>query len=58
MTITFCEQLALLLFTSVAVQVTEFVPTGKLLGALLVTLPTPQLSLTPGVPSAIPVAQH
>ena len=43
---------------SVTVQITEFVPTGKLLGALLVTLATPQLSETIGVPNATPLAEH
>src|SRR5437016_5250069 len=56
MTITCCVQVALLLCTSVAVQITKFVPPGKLAGALLVTLATAQLSEVAGLPSATPLA--
>ncbi len=37
-------------FTSVTVQVTVVVPTGKVAGALFVVLCTPQLSPVVGVP--------
>ena len=41
---------------STTVQVTEFVPTGKLAGALLVTLAMPQLSDVTGLPRGTLVA--
>src|ERR1043166_1438706 len=56
--ITVCWQLLLLPWTSTTVQVTVLVPTGKLAGALLVTLATPQLSAVAGVPSTTPLALH
>src|SRR6185369_3381270 len=54
-TTTSCWQLAEFPPTSVAVQVTIFVPSGKLAGALLVTV-TAQLSVVMGTPSATLVA--
>src|ERR1043166_4852697 len=56
--ITVCWQLLLLPWTSTTVQVTVLVPTGKLAGALLVTLATPQLSAVAGVPRVTPAALH
>src|SRR5437016_1300888 len=56
-TITSCEQFVVLPCTSVTVQTTSFVPGGKLVGALLVTLATPQLSPVTGVPNSMPLAQ-
>src|SRR6185369_5565756 len=47
-TTTNCWQVAVLPLVSVAVQVTVFVPKGKLAGALLVTLASAQLSLATG----------
>jgi hypothetical protein len=41
---------------STTVQITEFVPTGRLAGALFVTLATPQLSAVTGVPRVTLVA--
>src|SRR6266436_1579375 len=55
-TTTVCWQVLLLPCTSTTVQVTVLVPTGKVAGALLVTLATPQLSDVLGVPSATPLA--
>src|SRR5260370_6116275 len=55
-TITSCEQGAVLLLPSVTVQITVLVPTGKNGGALLVTVTTLQLSATVGVPSPTLVA--
>src|SRR5437660_1142769 len=43
---------------SATVQVTVVVPTGKLAGASLVTVATPQLSPVTGVPSLTPLAAH
>src|SRR5258706_456801 len=56
-TVTDCWQVAVLPLLSVAVQVTSVVPTGKLAGALLVTV-TPQLSATTGAPRFTPEATH
>src|SRR5262245_13393420 len=50
--------MAVLPFASRTVQVTELVPTGKLAGALLVTLTTPQLSLVAGACRFTLVAAH
>src|SRR3989475_4892391 len=58
LTITVCGQVTLLPELSVTVQITEFVPTGKSAGALLVTVTGPQLSDTVGVPSVTLVAPH
>src|SRR6185369_14750879 len=55
-TTTNCWQVAVLPLVSVAVQVTVFVPKGKLAGALLVTLATAQLSLVTGAPRTTLVA--
>jgi hypothetical protein len=55
-TTTNCWQVAVFPLVSDTVQVTTFVPAGKLLGALLVTLATPQLSAVTGVPRATLVA--
>src|SRR5260370_3198839 len=57
-TITSCGQVAVLRCESVAVQITVLVPTGKIAGALLVTVTAPQLSETVGVPSVTLVAPH
>src|SRR6185503_15370285 len=57
-TMTVWTQVAVLPLTSRTVQVTKLVPTGKLAGALLVMLATPQLSLTVGVPRLTFVAAH
>src|SRR5437660_893424 len=43
---------------SVTVQCTVVMPTGKLAGASLLTLATPQLSLVPGTPRFSPVMLH
>src|SRR5437867_1044491 len=56
-TTTCCVQVELLPLASEAVQTTKFVPTGKLLGALLPTN-APQLSLAAAVPNTTPVALH
>ena len=58
LTMTRCEQVAVLPLRSVAVQVTRLVPTGNCAGALLVTLDTPQLSAAPGPLRLTPVARH
>ena len=50
-TVTNCVAVVVLLLLSVTVHVTVVVPIGKALGALLVTLFTPQLSPVIGVPS-------
>src|SRR5438128_12245849 len=55
MTVTVCAQLLVLPWTSVAVQCTVVMPTGKVAGASLLTLATPQLSLVPGTPRFSPV---
>src|ERR1041385_5949575 len=57
-TITVCAQLLLLPWTSTTVQVTRLVPTGNVVGALLMTVATPQLSEVAGTPSATPLAKH
>src|SRR5258708_11428962 len=57
-TITSCGQVAVLPCESVAVQITVFVPTGNIAGALLVTVTAPQLSETVGVLKATLVAPH
>jgi hypothetical protein len=49
-TVTFCVQEAVLPFTSVLVIVKIVTPIGKLVGALLIVLNTPQLSVTVGFP--------
>src|SRR5439155_911876 len=49
---------ALLPWLSVTIQITVFVPTGKIEGALLVTVTVPQLSPTVGVPRVTLVAPH
>src|SRR2546425_254741 len=56
--ITVCGQVLLLPWTSTTVQVTALVPTGKLAGALLVTVATAQLSAVAGAPSTTPLALH
>jgi hypothetical protein len=43
---------------SVAVQITVVFPKGNAVGALLLTLATPQLSAVVGVPKLTPVAVH
>jgi hypothetical protein len=53
-----CWQLFVLPCTSVTAHVTVLVPTGKLAGALLVTLATPQLSETVGAPRLTLDAEH
>ena len=55
-TMTRCTQLLLLPAVSVAVQVTKFVPSEKVTGALLVSKATAQLSLVDGVPRVTFVA--
>src|SRR5205809_797234 len=57
-TVTVCWQLLLLPFTSVAIQVTTVVPTGKSAGALLTTLAMPQLSAATGEPKFTLLATH
>src|SRR5713101_7051483 len=57
-TITSCGQVAVLPCESVAVQITVFVPTGNIAGALLFTVTVPQLSETVGVLSVTLVAPH
>src|SRR6266481_1905281 len=57
-TITSCGQVAVLPCESVAVQMTVLVPTGNIVGALLVTVTAPQLSETVGAPSVTFVAPH
>ncbi len=58
MTTTVCVQVLELPPRSTTVHVTMLVPTAKDDGALLVTLPTPQLSDVTGVPSATLAALH
>ena len=55
-TITNCEQLAVLPASSVTVQMTKVFPKGNTPGALFVTVATWQLSLTIGVPNNTPTA--
>ena len=43
---------------SVAVHVTKLVPTANCVGALLVTVTAPQLSLAVGLPKTTPVAKQ
>src|SRR5712671_1914696 len=57
-TTTSCWQVAVFPLASTTVQVTRFVPAGKLAGALFVTLATPQLSAVVGVPRVTLVAPH
>src|SRR5207247_508344 len=57
-TITVCTQFAVLPLASRTVHVTRFVPTGKLCGALFVTVVGPQLSPVTGVPRFTFVAAH
>src|SRR6266478_1323082 len=57
-TITSCGQVAVLPWESAAVQITVFVPTGNIAGALLVTGTAPQLSEAGGVSSVALVAPH
>jgi hypothetical protein len=58
LTVTFCEQVAVLPLASVAVHITVVVPTGNELGALLVIFTGVQLllSLAVALPSETPVA--
>src|SRR6185369_13560385 len=55
-TTTCCWQDAVFPLVSLTVQVTTFVPAEKLTGALLLMLPTAQLSLVTGTPKATFVA--
>src|SRR5215468_9407212 len=55
---TSCGQVAVLPCVSVAVQMTMLVPTGKMAGALLVTVTGPQLSATVGELRVTLVAPH
>src|SRR5258708_31285212 len=58
-TMTSCWQVATFPTLSTAVQVTTLVPDGKVFGALLVRIATPeQLSEVTGVPNATFVAEH
>ena len=57
-TVTVCVQLAVLPDVSVTAQTTELVPRGKLVGALLATLATVQLSEVIGLPKTTPLAEH
>src|SRR6266403_6268196 len=57
-TITVCGQVAELPCASRTVQMTVLVPTGKIAGALLVTVTAPQLSATVGVLRVTLVAPH
>src|SRR5258708_2794606 len=57
-TITSCGQVVVLPCESVAVQITVFVPTGNIAGALLVTVTAPQVSETVGGLSATLGAPH
>src|SRR4051794_2922651 len=57
-TSTNCWQVLVLPLTSMAFQVTRLRPTGYWLGASLVTLRMPQLSLTVGAVSTTLVAKH
>ena len=57
-TITSCTQFAVLLLPSHAVHTTTFVPTGKVVGALFVTVTVPQLSAVTGRPKFTFVAAH
>jgi hypothetical protein len=55
-TVTVCVAVAVLPAASVTVQVTVVFPIGNVVGALLTTLATEQLSAVIGVPSVTPVA--
>ena len=57
-TITSCAHVAVLPLLSRTVQITVLVPTGKLAGALFVTVVEPQLSLVTGTPKFTFVATH
>jgi hypothetical protein len=57
-TITVCVQMAELPEASVAVHTTRLVPTGKLLGASLITVGVPQLSDVVGLPKFTLVTEH
>jgi hypothetical protein len=56
LTVTTCVAVAALPEPSVTVQVTVVAPSGKAVGALLVTVATEQLSAVTGVPKETPVA--
>ena len=53
-TVTVCVAVAVLSLLSVTVHVTVVVPEGKVVGALFVTVLTPQLSPVVGVPRTMP----
>src|SRR4051812_31671359 len=55
---TCCWHVAVFPLLSVAVQVTRFVPTGNCVGALLVIVTVPQLSLAVALPRVTPLAKH
>src|SRR5260370_1610237 len=57
-TITSCEHTAEFPSALLTVHLPLLVPTGKIAGALLVTVTTPQLSATVGVPRVTLVAPH
>ena len=57
-TVTICVAVAVLPLPSVTVQVTVVLPSGKELGASLVTEVTEQLSAVVGVPKETPVAVY
>jgi hypothetical protein len=57
-TITICVVVAVLPLPSVTVQITVVFPIGKVLGALLLTLTTEQLSAVDGEPKFTLVASH
>src|SRR5260370_15813743 len=57
-TITSCGQVAVLQLASLTVQVSVLVRSGKIVGALLVTVTTPQSSATVGAPRVTLVAPH
>src|SRR2546426_4329113 len=58
MTVTVCWQELVLACTSTTIQMTVVVPIGKVAGAVLPTLATPQLSEVTGVPRLTPEAEH
>ena len=56
LTVTNCVAVAIFPKTSVAVQVTDVIPTGKLIGALLVIVMVPQPAFVDAVPKLTPCA--
>ncbi len=57
-TTTICWHVAVFPLPSMAVQITTFVPEGKLAGALFETVTAPQLSAATGAPRNTLVALH